>query len=144
MGGKREGVRSSPLPFVLAEAARSECAPSTRAMKGSWATPHQRETSKLGRINLNMHGSCSIRAVKANLGRPLTEGGECLPSPVVESRTTNRRAELPCAWTWFWDAVLFSQAQMGFQPSRGPALNPWQAFECSVIRPDSVMVFSKG
>jgi hypothetical protein len=41
-------VGSSPQPFVLAEAARSECAPSTRAMKGSWATPHQRETSELG------------------------------------------------------------------------------------------------
>jgi hypothetical protein len=37
-----------------------------------------------------------------------------------------------------------SQAQMGFKPGCGPASNSWQAFECSVIRPNSVMVFNKG
>jgi hypothetical protein len=32
-------VGSSPLPFVLAEAAQSECAPSMRAVKDSLAAP---------------------------------------------------------------------------------------------------------
>ena len=44
----KEKAGGSPPPFVLAEGARSECAPSTRAVNGSRATPYQRETSKPG------------------------------------------------------------------------------------------------
>lgn len=50
-----------------------------------------------------------------------------------ESRRTNRQAGPPCAWTWFWDAVPLSQAQMGFKAGRGPVLNSWQVFESAII-----------
>jgi hypothetical protein len=70
----KERVRSSPLPFVLAEAARSECAPSTRAMKGSWVTPHQREMSELG------GGRERGLLISCARARAASEGWEAQPS----------------------------------------------------------------
>jgi len=95
LGGEKEGG----LLISCARATRGRELHSLDARNGrsSRLPSPEDKTSKLGRINLNMHGSCSIRGVKANLGTPLEERGECLPNPVVESRMTNRWAAPPRA-----------------------------------------------
>ena len=65
-GGRR---RSGQVPFLLAERARSECARSMRAVKGSLTTPYQRGEERIRRASPGLVARHGKTIAKQSEGR---------------------------------------------------------------------------
>src|SRR2546425_12641044 len=65
-GGRR---RSGQVPFLLAERARSECARSMRAVKGSLTTPYQRGEERIRRASPGLMARHGKTIAKQSEGR---------------------------------------------------------------------------